>query len=32
MTGAMLTKLSPPGKACRSWLCFSWMTPRIHQQ
>jgi hypothetical protein len=26
----MVTKLSPPGKAFRPWLCFRWMTARIH--
>jgi hypothetical protein len=31
MTETMLTKLSAPGKAFRSWLCFRWMTPRIHK-
>ena len=32
MTDPMLTQPSPPGKVLRSWLCFRWMTPRIHKQ
>jgi hypothetical protein len=32
MTEAMLTMLSPPGRALRFLLGFRWMAPRIHQQ
>ena len=32
MTDAMLTTLSPPGKAFRSWLCLRWMAPPVQKQ